>query len=59
VARVASLIVIALLGVLGASHAYKFSAIFCTVLVLSAGIISFALIRNNQTEKQKAVTDSA
>ena len=46
VARVAGLIVIALLGVLGAANAYKFSAIFCTILVLAAGIISFVLIRN-------------
>jgi EmrB/QacA subfamily drug resistance transporter len=48
VARVAGLIVIALLGVLGASHAYKFSAVFCTILVLIAGAVSFALIRNPQ-----------
>jgi EmrB/QacA subfamily drug resistance transporter len=49
VARVASLVVIALLGVLGAAHAYKFSAILCTILAVVAGIASFALIRNNQT----------
>lgn len=49
VARVAGLVIIALLGVLGASHAYKFSAIFCTILVIIAGIVSFALIRNPQS----------
>lgn len=49
VARVAGLVIIALLGVFGASHAYKFSAIFCTILVITAGIISFMLIRNPQT----------
>jgi len=48
VARVAGLVVIAMLGVLGAAHAYKFSAIVCTVLVIIAGIVSFALIRNPQ-----------
>ena len=50
VARAAGLIVIALLGVLGATHAYKFSAILCTILVLVAGAISFALIRNPKPE---------
>lgn len=46
VARASSLVVIALLGVLGASHAYKFSAIFCTILVICAGLVSFVMIRN-------------
>jgi predicted MFS family arabinose efflux permease len=46
VSRVAGLIVIALLGLLGTSVVYKFSAILCTSLLLAAGIISFALIRN-------------
>lgn len=55
VARVAGLVVIALLGILGASHAYKFSAVFCTILVMSAGVISFALIRNKQTATQHDV----
>lgn len=49
VARVAGLVIIALLGVLGTSHAYRFSAVFCTVLIVTAGIISFALIRNPRT----------
>ena len=48
IARVAGLVIIALLGIFGASHTYKFSAIFCTTLVLIAGIVSFALIRNSQ-----------
>jgi predicted MFS family arabinose efflux permease len=52
VARVAGLVVIALLGVLGASHAYKFSAVFCTILVILAGIVSFVLIRNPQTTSE-------
>jgi len=49
VARVAGLIVIALLGLLGSSATYKFSAVLCTILVLAAGIISFAFVRNQQT----------
>ena len=57
VARAAGLVIIALLGVLGASHAYKFSAILCTVLVISAGVISFALIRNPQTTTALAKPD--
>ena len=46
VARVAGLMVIALLGILGTANAYKFSAIFCGILAATAGIISFALVRN-------------
>jgi EmrB/QacA subfamily drug resistance transporter len=48
VARVASLIIVALLGILGVSHAYKFSAVLCGSLAIAAGIISFALIRNHK-----------
>lgn len=53
VARASSLVVIALLGVLGAAHAYKFSAIFCSILVIGAGVLSYAMIRNGQAAAPK------
>jgi EmrB/QacA subfamily drug resistance transporter len=46
VSRVAGLLVIALLGLFGSSHAYQFSMAFSALLALSAGIISFTYIRN-------------
>ncbi len=46
VSRVAGLIVVALLGLLGAAHAYEFSMALCAVLALMGGIISFVIIRN-------------
>lgn len=49
VARVASLVTIAMLGIFGATHAYRFSAILCTILVATAGVVSFITIRNIQT----------
>lgn len=51
VARVAGLIVVALLGLFGAANAYKFSAVLCGALALIAGILSFALIRNSQHQQ--------
>lgn len=46
VSRVAGLVVIALLGLFGASHAYRFAAILCGSLAIIAGIISFLAIQN-------------
>jgi EmrB/QacA subfamily drug resistance transporter len=46
VSRVAGLMVIALLGLFGSSHAYQFAMAFSALLALSAGIISFTYIRN-------------
>ncbi|HUS26312.1 MAG TPA: MFS transporter [Nevskiaceae bacterium] len=46
VSRVAGLLVVALLGIFGASHAYRFSALLCGTLAIIAGVLSFALVRN-------------
>lgn len=46
-ARAGGLIVVALLGLLGASHAYRFSIILCASLVAGAGILSFLMVRNH------------
>ncbi|HEY1835267.1 MAG TPA: MFS transporter [Candidatus Saccharimonadales bacterium] len=58
VARAAGLIVIALLGILGSNATYKFSAILCTILVLAAGVISFALVRNGGQQHSEAASNT-
>jgi EmrB/QacA subfamily drug resistance transporter len=47
VSRVAGLIVIALLGLLGAAQVYQFSMALCAVLALLGGIISFIVIERS------------
>ncbi len=51
ISRVAGLIVIALLGLFGSTHAYQFAMSFAALLTLSAGIISFTYIRNIPLKK--------
>ena len=51
VSRAAGLIVIALLGLLGARNFYHFSIALCAVLAVSAGLISFAMIESNPAKK--------
>lgn len=46
VSRVAGLVVIALLGLFGTAHIYKFSMTLCAALAAAAGIISFFMIQN-------------
>lgn len=46
VSRVAGLIVIALLGILGASDVYPFAIALCGVLAIAAGCMSWLVIRN-------------
>lgn len=46
VSRVSGLIVIALLGLFGAAHAYVFATILCGILAIVAGGLSFIMIRN-------------
>jgi MFS family permease len=46
VSRVAGLVVIALLGLLGAEHVFKFSMALCGSLAIFAGILSFLVIKN-------------
>lgn len=47
VARVAGLVVIAILGLFGAGNAYHFGAILCAVLAFISGAVSFFMIRND------------
>ncbi len=46
VSRAAGLIVVALLGLFGAAHAYRFTVVLCAGLAAFAGVISFVVIRN-------------
>lgn len=46
VARVAGLIVIALLGLFGPNQAFRFAVLLCSALAFTAGIASFFLVRN-------------
>ncbi len=46
VSRVAGLVVIALLGLFGASNVYPAAVILCGVLAIGAGLLSLALVRN-------------
>ncbi|HSX33549.1 MAG TPA: MFS transporter [Candidatus Saccharimonadales bacterium] len=46
VARVAGLLVVAVLGLLGASQAYGFATTLCASLAAGSGILSFLYIRN-------------
>ncbi len=45
-ARVSSLVVVAVLGILGAAYVYQFAVILCGCLALGAGLLSFWLVRN-------------
>lgn len=44
VSRVAGLIVIAVLGVFGVSHAYQFATALCALLAAAAGVLSYLII---------------
>lgn len=46
VSRVSGLVVIALLGLFGATHAYQFAVVLCGALAILAGILAAALVRN-------------
>jgi EmrB/QacA subfamily drug resistance transporter len=46
VARAAGLIVIAILGLLGADQAYPFGIVLCAVMAAAGGVISFIMVRN-------------
>jgi len=51
VSRVAGLIIIALLGLFGATNSYRFSALLCVGLTASAGVVSFLFIRNKRARR--------
>jgi EmrB/QacA subfamily drug resistance transporter len=53
VTRVGGLIIIAMLGLLGAEQVYRFSMLLCGSLLAVAGIVSFVLIQNKETEIAK------
>jgi predicted MFS family arabinose efflux permease len=56
VSRVSGLVVIALLGIFGASHAYQFTVVLCGVLAICAGLLSELLVRNKiKVSKKPAV----
>ncbi|HSX53291.1 MAG TPA: MFS transporter [Patescibacteria group bacterium] len=46
VSRVAGLIVVAVLGIMGVGEVYRFAITLCAVLLATAGILSYILIRN-------------
>jgi EmrB/QacA subfamily drug resistance transporter len=48
VSRVAGLVVVALLGILGAEHVFKFSMALCGILAISAGVVSLISISNSK-----------
>ncbi len=50
VARSAGLIVIALLGLLGAARAYHFAIVLCAGLAVAAGLISFVVIERLKSQ---------
>jgi len=53
VARVAGLIVIAVLGIFGASHVFRFAIILCAAMAIASGVISFLTIQNPKPAKAK------
>ncbi len=50
IARSAGLVVLSLLGLLGANNAYVFGGFLCGTLAILAGILSFILVRNPSVE---------
>jgi len=51
VSRVAGLIVIAVLGILGTGHVYQFALGLCAALAFTSGVISFLMIQNKPVAK--------
>jgi len=47
VSRIAGLIVIALLGLFGTGHIFRFSMVLCSLLAAGAGLMSYLTIQNN------------
>jgi EmrB/QacA subfamily drug resistance transporter len=52
VSRVASLIVVAVLGILGAAHAYTFAITLCAILAAAAGVSAWLLVRNDKEPEE-------
>jgi hypothetical protein len=53
ISRVAGLVVIAMLGLVGTASVYRFSIISCVALTAVAGVLSFVLIRNPRSAKRR------
>jgi EmrB/QacA subfamily drug resistance transporter len=51
VSRAAGLIIVALLGIVGAQDMYWFSVLLCVGLTVAAGVVSFFLIENPKSTK--------
>lgn len=58
VSRAAGLIVIAILGLLGADHVYRFAIVLCATLAALAGVVSFVMIQKNAAKVSKNVASS-
>jgi MFS family permease len=52
VSRFSGLLVVAILGLLGAGNAYRFAVVLCGCLAVAAGLLSAVLINNPKTQKQ-------
>ena len=53
VSRVSGLVVIALLGLFGAEHAYQFAVLLCSGLAITAGVLAALLVRNPVSAKRR------
>jgi EmrB/QacA subfamily drug resistance transporter len=49
IARIAGLLVIALLGLTGTSNTYRFGMFLCACFAAAAGILAYAIVRNPQS----------
>ena len=50
VSRVSGLIVIALLGLFGAAHSYRYTVLLCAIMAAGAGLFSYLLVDNAATK---------
>lgn len=55
VSRIAGLVVIAVLGLFGTAHVFRFSMILCSILAAAGGIISYLVIQNPKISRAKNV----
>lgn len=51
VSRVSGLIVIALLGLFGATHSYRYTVILCAAMAAAAGVLSFLLVDDGKVKR--------
>lgn len=53
VSRIGGLVVVAVLGVLGANHLFRFGIVLCAILAAFAGAVSFVTIQNKVRPSEK------